>query len=285
MTLTIHKAKLVVDITMFVITVGLLTYFAENKMWLRFCTAFIFCLFLFVSVRIIEWKPIKKMLEDERKQNFYYTDKIKKSKIKDFYNMQHKTEQDLRNKRTRSIIAKGKSFNLLSITGASYLDPSVKRHWDLLYEALEKGYPLNVILMDPLCDEKEIRNNINTFGSSWDSKLNFRGLIDYYNKYQNINIKIYSGNIYCALFFSESEMIYDPYHLGKTQNRIENYFISFHYINQKHDDKSFSYYEILKKHFDYLWTHSKGFESYLSSNLGNVVDGDHSGIKINSRSL
>ena len=283
MLLKIHKAKLIVDLLLFAITIGLLSFLSENNMWFWFVLAFIFCFSLFSMVRIGEWKPVKKMLESEREKNFYYTNKIENSRIIDFYNMQHSTEQHIRNERTKSIITNGKSFNLLSMTAASYLDPSVKRHWDYLHKEIERGCPFNIIIMDPLCEEKAIRNKINGIDSAWDSKLDFRRLIELYNDYQNINIKVYSGNIYCALFFSESDMIYDPYHLGKVSNRIENYFISFHYKNQPHDDGSFSYYEILKKHFEYIWLNSESLEKYLEKNLQNVVNGDVSEIKIQSR--
>lgn len=283
MMIKLHKVKFLLDLLMFVITVGLLTFLSENNMWLWFAIAFIFCSALFGIMRFLEWGPIKKMLEDEKEKNFYFTTKLKKARIEDFYNMQYSTEQNLRNERTKSIISNGKTFNLLSMTAASYLDPSVKRHWDYLSKAIENGCQLNIIIMDPLCYEKEIRNKINKIGSPWDSKLDFKRLIDLYNKYQNINIKIYSNNIYCALLFSETEMIYDPYHLGKVSDRIENYFISFHYKNEPHEDGSFSYYDILKKHFEYLWINSESFEMYINKNMQNVIYGDLKEVRVQSR--
>jgi hypothetical protein len=56
-------------------------------------------------------------------------------------------------------------------------------------------------------------------------------------------------------------MVYDPYHLGKVEDRIENYFMAFKMRDTpvaRH-----SYYRILAQHFENLWVASDSLEVFL----------------------
>jgi hypothetical protein len=61
-------------------------------------------------------------------------------------------------------------------------------------------------------------------------------------------------------------MFYDPYHLGRIEDRITNRFLCLHLRNMSTSDVGMSYYTILRKHFDALWLVSLDFEDYFLSN-------------------
>lgn len=53
-------------------------------------------------------------------------------------------------------------------------------------------------------------------------------------------------------------MIYDPYHLGKIGDRIENNFIALEFKNDNEN------YNILKNHFNNSWSLSKSIEDIIN---------------------
>ena len=59
------------------------------------------------------------------------------------------------------------------------------------------------------------------------------------------------------MFFTDKYMIYDPYHLGKVGDRIENNFIAIEFESDNQN------YNILKSHFNNSWSLSKGFDDIV----------------------
>jgi len=58
-------------------------------------------------------------------------------------------------------------------------------------------------------------------------------------------------------------MMYDPYHLGKVEDRIENYFMAIKFINRTDLAPRHSYYKILERHFEFLWDTSEDIEVFF----------------------
>ncbi|MCE9620089.1 MAG: hypothetical protein K8R92_09265 [Planctomycetes bacterium] len=185
--------------------------------------------------------------------------------MQNIYNMQDPKEQDARNHKTREIINSGSDYSLLSLSSASYIDPSLARHWETLRPKLNDGKSFRLLIQNPFCREKQVRDHLNDV-TRFDSKLRIDLMIQLYNRYNNFDVRFTDTSIYCAVFFTQTDMIYDPYHLGKLGNRIENYFVSFHLARHKIAPSGHSYYEILKQHFEYLWKEdSLGLEDFCDS--------------------
>lgn len=160
------------------------------------------------------------------------------------------------------IINRGNRFSLLGETGSSYIDPSVRRHWDDLKVKLDEGAPLRLLIVNPFCKSKRLRNELNGVTTKLDPKLKLEIIYNLYRKYPNVDVK-FTDEIYCSIFFSEREMMYDPYHLGKVADRLENYFLAFHFEDRNASPGSFSYYKILKNHFEILWTKAIDLETFI----------------------
>lgn len=192
----------------------------------------------------------------------------KRNGIIEIYNMQDRDEQTKRNKETKELILQGSIFYLLALSAVSYIDPGIKRHWDYLKPKLDNGATIKILLMDPFQKEKKYRDKLNSISTSLDPKFRFDLLVNLYNRYSNANIRIAAQNIYCSVFFSEKEMIYDPYHLGKIGDRLENNFFALRIANS---ENTINYYHILKQHFEYLWSTSEDFESFVKRQHSNLV--------------
>ncbi len=185
-----------------------------------------------------------------------------------FYNMQDQDEQSKRNSDTKELILQGNMFYLLAFSAASYIDPGIKRHWDFLRSKLDNGAPMQVLLMDPFHKEKRYRDKLNSISTSFDPKFRFDLLVNLYNRYPSASIKVVTQNIYCINFFSEKEMIYDPYHLGKISDRLENNFFALRIANSEDPN---NYYKVLKRHFEHLWSISEDFENFTKRQHANLV--------------
>lgn len=183
-----------------------------------------------------------------------------------FYDMQQPIQQSQRNEATIRLINSGSQFSLLAVTALSYIDPDIKRHWDTLKHKLYNGASFRILLLNPFCQEKKLRMKLNYDSSTLDPKLKLELLIDLYNTFDNVNIRFSSNNIYCSLFFSDDEMIYDPYHLGKVGDRLENNFFALmlkRISDRPGASSEYSYFSLLKEHFEYLWSTADDFEVFL----------------------
>lgn len=199
----------------------------------------------------------------------------------EIYNMQEQDQQNKRNVDTKQIIMKGNTFHLLALSAVSYIDPGIKRHWEYMRPKLENGVPFYLLLLDPFNKEKKFRDKLNKIGSSFDPKFRLDLLINLYNTYPNVSIRIAKQNIYCSIFFSDKEMIYDPYHMGRVGDRLENNFfnIRIENLNSVND-----YYLVLNRHFEYLWSMSDEFETFVENHSSDLLP-SHKRIKVRSRMI
>jgi len=256
-------AVIVADILLFALTAGALAYLAQNSMWSPFFGVLTLATVLYTLLQVQKSKPIQHRLEQLEKSQFELLTRFREFGIQEIFNMQEPVQQDRRNHVTREIIQRGYAFSLLSQSAASYFNPSVHRHWPYIKSKLDEGSPFRLLLLNPFCREKEIRNRINALSDRGDSKLGLDTLTILYNRYPNLDIRLSSYNIYCAVFFTQSEMIYDPYHLGKAGDAIENNFFALHITTPIGAPHGHAYYSLLRAHFDFLWNTAQPLEVFV----------------------
>lgn len=259
-----ERMSLMLQLILFPLTAGALAYLSENHTWGVFWLVFFICLILHFWLTITGHAPVAARISKLEEEEFQIVARMQSHGIANIYNMQLPQQQHERNRVTaEEIIKKGNRFCLLSITAASYIEPSVRRHWDELKRRLDDGVTMRVLLLDPFCKEKQIRDSINIPGSRTDRKLGFERLAELHKRYPNVNIRFTSAAIYCALFYSETEMIYDPYHLGRVGDTLENYFFSLQLRRRDSGARTFCYYDILRAHFETQWRSADDIEVYF----------------------
>ena len=268
----IISLKIYIELFLYALSISFLSYYAEKQKWDFFIAVVFICIILFVILKYIESKPFQERIKSLEKINYEFATKANEYGIQKFFNMKNNQEIYERNIINIDIIKRGNQFSLLADTGNSYIDPSLRRHWDYLKLKLNDGIPIRLLLTNPFCESKQIRNKLNNVTTKIDPKLKLDVIYNLYKNYGRFDIK-FTNEVYCSLFFSESEMIYDPYHLGKTEDRLENYFLAF-YIKQLQTDNNFSYYNVLKSHFDYLWSNGINLQEFVdnySTELTNTI--------------
>ncbi len=263
MTRKVQYTIKILEIVLFAIPVGAASYFSEMHQWGTFFIIVISCTILFIFLQIIQSNRVLSIIKQREERQFKLEIRFKEYGLADLYNIHNVSERYERNEATREIIHQGSRLSLLSLSAASYIDPGVKRHWDYLKPKLEDGVPFRLLLLNPFCVEKEVRDRLNSISTQYDSKFRLDLIIRLYNRYPNVSVRLTSYNIYCALFFSEADMIYDPYHLGRVEDRIENYFLAFRIKNQKVADIGHSYFSVLKRHYEFLWETGDDIESFM----------------------
>lgn len=250
----------IIEYVVILITVGLLTYLSENQKWLWFFITLIIFAILEGLIKLKSYSPVLKYLDKRENEEFKLSGAFAEYGMKDIYLMDRKDSIygiDSRNIKIQNSIDNGNDFFLLAETGKSYLDDTIRKHWDHLKPKLDKGIKMKVLIINPFSEGKIKRNKLNGVNSPIDPKLNLHRLKFLNDHYVNLTIK-FTQDTYCSLFFTDKYLIYDPYHLGKSEGRLENYFIAI-------DFESNSYgYRVLKNHFDASWDDAMTFEEFKS---------------------
>jgi hypothetical protein len=257
-------AKVWIELLLYIVTTGILTYLSEQHEWRAFALTAGLCFSMFIVLKYSESAQFNSWLQGLIGKEYELAEKCGKWGIAAIYNMQDPVEKAQRNIDGANIVMSGSTFCLSGSTGASYVDPSVHRHWDYVKKKLDDGCPFKVLLTNPFCESKQTRNKLNSVAVAVDPKLNLMILIQLREKYPNFEVRL-TNEIYCSVFFSEHEMMYDPYHLGQVNERLENYFVAFRFMNFKPDHGS-SYYTQLRRHFEYLWNYGKPLEAFIEEN-------------------
>lgn len=182
-----------------------------------------------------------------------------------FYNMQIAADQNQRNIDTQMAIANSNSMFLSANSGASYLNAAVVRHRPHIIERLKKGCPFQVLLLDPLSDEKRLRDEVNVAGELMDSKLSLGDIIRLCNEYARLDVRFIDRGMTCSLFFADGTLFFDPYHLAFRDGRIENRFLCLQ-INRAAVPSGLSYFDLFQIHRDVLWERGKPIEEWLPEN-------------------
>ena len=257
-TKSIKRLFIVVEYLIILITIGATTYFAENQNWIWFIITLIVFAILEGLIKIRSFSPIDKYLNKREAEEFKLKTAFENYGIKDIYLMDNKEGVygiDSRNKKIQYAIDSGNEFNLLAETGKSYIDDSIRKHWDHLKPKLDTGHNMKLLIVNPFSESKITRNKLNNIKTEIDPKLNLQRLDALNRQYENLVIK-FTNDIYCSVFYTDNYLIYDPYHLGKTQNRLENYFLAFDFTAGSYG------YRILKNHFEKSWENAMTFTEF-----------------------
>jgi hypothetical protein len=182
-----------------------------------------------------------------------------------FYNMQIASDQAQRNADTQSAIATANSMFLCANSGASYLNAAVVRHRPFVIERLKAGCGFQVLLLDPLSDEKKLRNEQNVAGELNDSKLSLGDIIRLCNDYPRLDVRFIGRGMTCSLFFADNVLFFDPYHFAVRDGRIENRFLCLQ-MKRAEVPSGHSYFDLLQIHRDVLWERGTPIENWLSEN-------------------
>lgn len=186
-----------------------------------------------------------------------------------FYNMQQLEDQNERNADTVAAITNAEAMWLCANSGASYLDPALYRHWPSVEQRLRAGVPYKVVLLDPFCQEKQLRDQLNVGEDVQDTKINIPNLVHLHNEYHSIEIRFVDRGMHGTVFATPSCAFYDPYHLAVVGQRIENRSFCMK-IGQSAPPTGVGYYDLLRGHFDSLWGVSQDFEAWIDENAARI---------------
>jgi hypothetical protein len=239
------------EIILFSISVVVINILTSEKLYWWVVIAAIITLFLEIFIKNKEFNPLIKLAAKREKKII----QIENNGITNHYFMNITESKNIRNSETAKAIDESNEMYLVAESGKSYLDIPTDRHWKNIKAKLNTGVHFRVLLINPHCDNKKIRNKLNNV-EEIDRKLDINNLKSLNNSYENLEIR-FTDQVYCSLFFTDKYMIYDPYHLGKTNDRIENNFIA---IEFKTDNPN---YNILKSHFNNCWKFSLPFDEVI----------------------
>jgi hypothetical protein len=156
---------------------------------------------------------------------------------------------------------------LCANSGASYLEPSVYRHWPAVEKRLKEGVEFRVVLLDPFSAEKGFRNKINVDGERFDSKMNLAGLIKLYNMYPTLDVRMVRYGMHVTVFATPTTLFVDPYHVGVIDGRIENRSMCMQ-IRPTAPSDGVGLYRLFKSHFDTLWRVGQSLEEWIDDAKG-----------------
>lgn len=248
------------ELCLFVLSVGAVSYCAGKQEWGLFSIFVLICLVLFAGLKYLQSEPILTRLKKLEQKEFSLANRFANWGIRSIFNMQDNKELQERNIANLEMIERGNIFSLMAESGASYIDPSIRRHWDALKIKIDQGFSFRILLLEPFCSSKKIRNDRNQVRSSIDPKLKLEAIATICKSYDNVEVR-FTNEPYCSLFFTDNEMIYDPYHLGQAGERIENYFLAIMF--ERKDGNKRNFYNLLKDHFDYLWSNGIRMNDFI----------------------
>lgn len=248
----LYKLNRIFEIILFGLSVFVVTFLSNEKLYWWLALASLIIIILEIILKNKEYNPILKQAKLREKKNA----EQEQSGITNHYFMRDATSKNERNEAIIKAIDNANEMYLLAETGKSYLDIPTDRHWKNVKAKLDQGIVFRVLLIDPLSENKQVRNRLNNIPAQVDRKLDIENLKEINDRYQNLEIR-FTDQIYCSLFFTDKYMVYDPYHLGKIGDRIENNFIALEF---RSDNANFN---ILKNHFNNSWAISKSFEEIV----------------------
>jgi hypothetical protein len=118
-------------------------------------------------------------------------------------------------------------------------------------EELDAGCRMRLLITDPFCAAKAVRNRLDNVTTMIDPKLDLANLRRLVARYPNLAVR-FTDEIYCSVFFTDRDMIYDPYHLGQVHDRLENQFFALQLVDAA-SAGNVSCFRQLKNHFEFLW--------------------------------
>jgi hypothetical protein len=256
------KLRIAVEVAIFVsATIGL-ALSAQLQSWVLFSGLAMLSALLFIVLKVSESAPVLKELKAVARRETHLNAAFDGYGVRDLYNMQSDSDRLERNQITSRIIDEGTEFSLSASTAASYISPTVDRHWGHVRRKLADGRVFRLLLTDPFAPSKIVRNSLNHVTVLVDPKLDLAGLRRLNSLYPSLEVR-FTQEIYCSVFFTEKEMIYDPYHLGQVSDRLENRFFALR-LSEQVVGPGTSYYRQLTNHFNYLWETGASWDSWTA---------------------
>lgn len=252
------KPHLFIEIAIFLLSAGGMGYTAQKNLWGWFTACMLGSAALLGLTRWFESSPLRAYLKDLESRRNRSALNFEAWGIKDVFNMRHQDEIARRNAANQLLIQEGNRFSLLAESAASYIEPTIRRHWDALKTKLDGGCQFRLLILDPFCDSKVLRNKQNNVTAPIDPKLRIDRLRELAKAYKNVEVR-FTTEPYCSIFITDKGLIYDPYHLGKDIGRIENYFLAVE-IEKAGDEKA---YMLMSSHFDTLWNQAQSMATWL----------------------
>lgn len=248
-----YKYNKILEIILFGVSVLIINILLSEKLYWWTLVATTVITFLEIVLKNDQYNFILNAAKKREEKS----ESLERNGITGHYFMNDTESKNKRNSVIANEINVANEMNLIAETGKSYLDIPTDRHWKNVKQKLDKGLHFRVLLIDPYCENKKIRNKLNGVDQT-DRKLDQINLLSLNSKYDNLEIR-FTNQPYCSLFFTDKYMIYDPYHLGKTADRIENNFIAIEFRNDNPN------YNILKSHFNNCWTLSRPLEEVIKN--------------------
>jgi hypothetical protein len=263
-----HWFLVCIEIVIFVAFV-VTAYLSQVGNWTWFTVISVIAIFFFVLVKVLDaWPQARELLARDDMASKIALSALPYG-ITHYFNMQCASDQAVRNEITQRAIEEAKSLWLCANSGASYLDPSIYRHWAFVEKQLKAGVEFRVVILDPHSAEKGFRNQLNVNGEQFDSKVNVANLIKLHNTYPSLEIKFVRYGMHATVFATESCMFFDPYHVGLINERIDNrsFCLKIQPINPK---DGVGLYRLFKSHFDTLWRAGKSIDKWVSESRGSL---------------
>ncbi|MER8961105.1 hypothetical protein [Mesorhizobium sp. M0701] len=265
--LNVYKLGLVIEALVFVVSAfgaTWLTSFVKAPWWAYVIVAAI-AMGMFAAVRWTLSEPQRMALLAHNTLADKLADAAVSYGVTDLYNMQRLADQNRRNNDTALTINNAHTMSLAANSGASYLSIGLQRHWPAVRQRLCERVPFRVILLDPFCKERALRNSVNVAGERDDSKLPFGDIIRACNEFSNLEVRFVDAGMSCSVFITQDEAYFDPYHLAEDGGRISNRFMC---LKMRKGDvpQGISNYEMMGRHFDALWKASIPLEDWLNKN-------------------
>lgn len=257
----IHWFFTVIEIAIFILAI-LSVYLSENSEWEWFLYVAIASVFLYVGIKFFEAYPVAKELLVREDFASEIANSAVKYGVEQYFNMQDTESQSARNVCTQEAIKSARHLWLCANSGASYLDPSLYRHWPFIEKKLNEGLEFRVVLLDPYSQEKKFRNMINVGGEQFDSKMNLANIIKLYNQYPNLEIGFSKVGMHATVFATDECIFFDPYQVGVVGDRIENRSFSMRIVHSE-PQEGVGLYRLFKSHFDTLWRSSTELSDWL----------------------
>ncbi len=259
--LRIHWLFVGVEVILFAVAV-VTAYLSEQNEWTWFFWISAPATLMFAITRIASAIPEARRLLVHEEQAAKLATSMIKAGVVDWFDMLQTDEQQRRNAATQQAIGQAQNLWLCANSGASYLDPSIYRHWAFVKERLAKGAEFRVVILDPRSREKAFRNKLSVGGEQFDSKVNVASLIKLYNEYPGIDIRFVKNGMHSTVFGTDTCLFMDPYHVGLVDGRIENRTFCVQIKPTESAGANARLYQIFRSHFTTLWQSGVSIEDW-----------------------